>query len=100
MKLRKRKTLNLTESRSKAFEFLLQIAQACPSEPASYSDRRQKANEGDDWLRTQKGLGLTRIRVYDTGLVKRLNNICTPCSRSTHSPAREGTFYCSTGIKA
>ena len=54
----------------------LHIAQACPSEPASYSDRRQKANEGDaeiDRSLTQKGLGLMRIRVYDTGLVKRLN---------------------------
>eukprot|EP01018_Ginkgo_biloba_P026879 Gb_22890 [translate_table: standard] len=45
VKLGKRKTLNITESRSKAFEFLLQIAQSLPnSSEQEITDKRQKEN--------------------------------------------------------
>lgn len=75
VKLGKRKTLNLTESRSKAFEFLLQIAQACPSEPESYSDRRQKAN-GEISVKRQR----------ENGDDKRVNGIASK---------KENAFKCS-----
>lgn len=65
-KLGKRKMVNLTESRSKAFEFLLQIAQACPSEPESYSDRRQKMH-GEISVKRQR----------ENGDDRRVNGIAT-----------------------
>lgn len=76
-KLGKRKVLNLTESRSKAFEFLLQIAQACPSERESYSDRRQKAN-GEISVKRQR----------ENGDDRRVNGIANK---------KENGFKCSNG---